>query len=214
MKKIILSASVMCADLLNLASSLKSLETIGIDALHIDIIDGQFAPSMPLGIDTIKQLKKATNIPFDVHIMSINNEFFINEMINIKAERIVFHLETSIHLDRELNLIKQAGLSCGVAITPATSLNSLDYILDKCDVVTLMLINPGFATNKNETQVNYALKKVSDLRKMIDERNLDTLIQVDGRVSLETIPQLIKAGADDLVLGSTSLFIIPFLWLW
>ncbi len=207
MKNIILSPSVMCADLLNLESSVKKLEEIGVDSLHVDILDGKFSPSMPLGIDTVKKLKAATKLPFDVHIMSTNNEFFIKEMIEIGAERIAFHLESSIHIDRELNLIKNAGLKAGVAITPATPLSALEYIIDKCDVVVLMLINPGFATDKGEQQVPYAIKKVQDLRKMIDERNLDTVIQVDGRVSLETIPGLIKAGADDLVLGSTSLFI-------
>ncbi len=207
MRKILLSPSVMCGDLLNLETSVKELETIGVDSLHVDILDGKFSPSMPLGIDTIKKLKAVTNLPFDVHIMSTNNEFYIQEMIEIGAERIAFHLESSIHIDRELNLIKNAGLKAGVAITPATSLSSLEYILEKCDVVVLMLINPGFATDKGEKQVTYAKQKVRDLRKMIDERNLNTLIQVDGRVSLDTIPGLIEAGADDLVLGSTSLFI-------
>ncbi len=207
MKNIILSPSVMCADLLNLEDSVKELEMIGIDSLHVDILDGKFSPSMPLGIDTIKKLKTKTSLPFDVHIMSTNNEFFIKEMIEIGAERIAFHIESSIHVDRELNLIKNAGLKAGVAITPATPLADLEYILEKCDVVVLMLINPGFATDKGEKQVPYATRKVADLRRMIDERGLDTVIQVDGRVSLETIPQLIEAGADDLVLGSTSLFI-------
>ncbi len=207
MKKIVLSPSVMCTDLLNLETAVKELEKINVDSLHIDILDGAFSPSMPLGIDTIKQLKTKTKLPFDVHIMSTNNEYFINEMISIGAERISFHLETSNHIDREIKLIKNAGLKVGVAINPATSLNTLDYILPQCDVIILMLINPGFATMKGEKQVSYATTKIRELKQMIDTKNLSTKIQVDGRVSLATIPDLIAAGADDLVLGSTSLFI-------
>ncbi len=207
MKKIVLSPSVMCTDLLNLETSVKELEQINVDSLHIDILDGAFSPSMPLGIDTVKQLKKKTKLPFDVHIMSMNNEYFIKEMISIGAERISFHLETSHHIDREINLIKNAGLKVGVAINPATSLNTLDYVLPQCDVIILMLINPGFATMKSENQVSYATQKIMELKKIIKQKGLSTKIQVDGRVSLATIPDLIAAGADDLVLGSTSLFI-------
>ena len=207
MKKIAISPSVMCADLVNLENSIKELEAIGVDSLHIDLIDGLFSPSMPLGIDTVKKLRKITNMEFDVHIMSMNNELFINEMLDIGAESITFHYESSFHTDRLINLVKRSGAKVGVALNPATSLSVLDYILPQCDSILLMLINPGFATDKGEKQVSYADKKVKDLSELIRKNNLDTKIQVDGRVSLETIPGLVKAGADSLVVGSTSLFI-------
>jgi len=207
MKKIILSPSIMCADLANLEQSIKEIEQFGVDSLHIDILDGAFSPSMPLGIDTIKKMRSATDMNFDVHIMSLNNEYFINEVLNIGVQSVSFHYESSLHVDRYVNLIKKAGNKVGVALNPMTSLSALDYILPEIDFVTLMLINPGFATDASEKQVPYATKKVQDLRKLIDELALDVKIQVDGRVSLETIPALIEAGADDLVLGSTSMFI-------
>lgn len=207
MKKIAISPSVMCADLVNLERSIKELEAIGVDSLHIDLIDGLFSPSMPLGIDTVKKLRKITNMEFDVHIMSMNNELFINEMLDIGAESISFHYESSFHTDRLINLVKKGGAKVGIALNPATSLSVLDYILPQCDSVLLMLINPGFATDKSEKQVNYADKKVKDLYELIKRNNLDVKIQVDGRVSLETIPKLVSAGADSLVVGSTSLFI-------
>ena len=207
MKKIAISPSVMCADLVNLENSIKELEAIGVDSLHIDLIDGLFSPSMPLGIDTVKKLRKITNMEFDVHIMSMNNELFINEMLDIGAESITFHYESSFHTDRLINLVKRSGAKVGVALNPATSLSVLDYILPQCDSILLMLINPGFATDKGEKQVSYADKKVKDLSELIRKNNLDVKIQVDGRVSLETIPKLVSAGADSLVVGSTSLFI-------
>lgn len=206
MRKITLSPSVMCMDLTNLEKSIREIESIGIDALHIDIIDGAFSPSMPLGIDTVKKLRSITDLPFDVHIMSLNNEYFINEILDIGVQHITFHYETSLHVDRYINLIKERGVGVGVALNPATSLSTLDYILPQVDLIMLMLINPGFATNKNEKQVSYAKQKVEDLRKLIDDKGYDATIQVDGRVSLDTIPMLVKAGADNLVLGSTSLF--------
>ncbi|MFD1415771.1 ribulose-phosphate 3-epimerase [Oceanobacillus jeddahense] len=207
MKKITLSPSIMCADLVNLEQSIKELEQNGLEKVHIDVIDGKFSPSMPLGIETIKRMREVTDMDFDVHIMSTNNEYFIEEMINIGVQGITFHYETSLHTDRYINLIKESGAKAAVALNPATSISVLDYTLESLDMVCLMLINPGFATNKGEKQVPYAMKKIKDLKETIAGRSLHTSIQVDGRVSLTTIPELVKAGADDLVLGSTSLFI-------
>ena len=206
-RKITIAPSIMCADLCNLERSVKQLENEGLDTLHIDVIDGYFSPSMPLGIDTIKQLRKITDMDFDVHIMANNNEYFIQEMLEIGVQQISFHIETSTHTDRYIQLIKDYNTRVGIALNPATPLSVLDYVLPQCDTILLMLINPGFATNKSEKQVSYATKKVEDLHRIISEKKLTTNIEVDGRVSLETIPQLVKAGANILVAGSTSLFI-------
>lgn len=206
-REVIISPSIMSADLCNLEKSVKEIERVGINTLHIDVIDSAFSPSMPLGIDTIKQLRKITNLDFDVHIMANNNEFFIQEMINIGVQQISFHLESSLHIDRYMNLIRKSGAKVGVALNPSTSLSALDYVLPQCDTVLLMLINPGFATDKNEKQISYAAQKVKDLNQLIKAKGMNTKIEVDGRVSLESIPGLVEAGADILVAGSTSLFI-------
>ncbi|MBH8590102.1 ribulose-phosphate 3-epimerase [Paenactinomyces guangxiensis] len=197
----------MCADLCNLEKSVEEIKRAGLDTLHIDIIDGAFSPSMPLGIDTVKQLRNITDLDFDVHIMAYNNEFFIQEMLNIGVQQISFHLESGIHIDRYINLIRKNGVKVGAALNPATPLCTLDYVLPQVDTVLLMLINPGFATDQNESQVSYAVKKVGDLSQLIKKRGLDTRIEVDGRVSLDTIPGLVRAGADILVAGTTSLFL-------
>ncbi|WP_394173172.1 ribulose-phosphate 3-epimerase [Guptibacillus hwajinpoensis] len=205
-KGITIAPSIMCADLCNLEKSVREIEEAGLDTLHIDIIDGAFSPSMPLGINTIEQLRNITDMKFDIHIMANTNEFFIQEMLKIGVHQITFHLETSLHTDRYINLIKKHDTKVGVALNPSTSLSELDYVLPQCDTVLLMLINPGFATDKGEKQVSYAAEKVEDLSKLIQSLGLDTKIEVDGRVSLETIPTLVRAGADILVAGSTSLF--------
>ena len=152
-RRITIAPSIMCADLCNLEKSVKELEKEGLDTLHVDVIDGYFSPSMPLGIDTIKQLRKVTDMNFDVHIMANNNEFFIQEMIRIGVQQISFHIETSVHIDRCIQLIRKNGIKVGVALNPATSLSVLEYVLPQCDTILLMLINPGFATDKNEKQV-------------------------------------------------------------
>lgn len=206
MKNITLSPSIMCADLVNLEAGVRELEELGMDTLHIDIIDGDFSPSMPLGIETVKRLREITDMNFDIHIMSTNNEYFIKEMLEIGVQSVTFHLETSLHVDRFINLIKNSDAKVGIALNPATPIETLDIVLEEIDMVCLMLINPGFATNKGEKQVPYALKKINKLKSYIEERNVDVDIQVDGRVSLETIPDLVEAGASNLVLGSTSLF--------
>lgn len=209
MKKsnVILSPSIMCADLVNLEKGITELSAGGFDTLHIDIIDGSFSPSMPLGIETVKRMREITDMRFDVHIMSTNNEYFIAEMLNIGVQSITFHHETSLHIDRLIKMIKQEGVKAAIALNPATPFLHLEYVLAELDMICLMLINPGFATNKNEKQVAYALDKISNLKKYLTEKKQNVSIQVDGRVSLDTITDLVKAGADNLVLGSTSLFI-------
>ncbi|GGN64078.1 MULTISPECIES: ribulose-phosphate 3-epimerase [Oceanobacillus] len=206
-KNITIAPSLMSADLCNLERSIREIEKEGIDTLHLDLIDGHFSPSMPLGIDTIKQLRKITDMNFDVHIMSHNNEFFIEEMVKVGVQQITFHIESSTHIDRNIQLIKKNGIKAGVALNPSTSLTVLDYVLPECDTILLMLINPGFATDKNEQKVAYSIQKVKDLYELIQTKQLSTKIEVDGRVSLEAIPDLVRAGADILVAGSTSLFL-------
>lgn len=204
--KIMITPSIMCTDLCNLESSVQKIQNVGFNTLHIDVIDSHFSPSMPLGLDTIKQLRKVTDMNFDVHVMSENNTFFIKELLEIGVQQITFHIESSIHVDYCIKLIKNEDVKVGIALNPSTSLSLLDYILPQCDTILLMLINPGFATNKNETQVFYAQKKIEDLNKTIESKNLNTNIQVDGRVSLDTVANLSKAGANIFVAGSTSLF--------
>ena len=201
-----LSASLICSDLCNLEQSVKEIDQLGIDLLHVDLIDGYFSPSMPLGLDMLSELRSKTDMPFDVHIMAEKNDFFVNEMIKLSVQRICFHYESEMHVDWMLNKIRKAGIKAGVALTPSTQISVLDYVIESCDFVMLMLINPGFAGNAGEQQVPYAIEKIRDCKKLIESKGLNTEIEIDGRVSTARIPELIMAGANILVLGSSSLF--------
>ena len=203
---IISPSLISCCDLCNLEQSVYQLEEAGISMLHIDILDGHFSPSMPLGLDTVRQLRKKTAIPFETHLMVTQNAFFVDELLDIGVEQIVFHAETEPHVDRMLNHIHAHGVRAGVALRPATSLSVLDYVLDQCDSVLLMLINPGYAQNRSEGQVSYADRKVRQLREMIRTRGLDTKIILDGRISRENMAAYGPEGiADIFVAGSTCL---------
>ena len=201
-----LMPSLICLDLCNLESSVRELESIGVDMLHVDILDGHFSPSMPIGIDTVAQLRKKTNLHFDAHLMVESNEFFIEQMISIKCERICFHLETAKHPDLLLRTIKKADIKAGIALKPSTPIHLLEDIIYECDYILLMMINPGYAGQNSEVQITYAREKIKKCMDLIDKSGLNIPIQVDGRVSLENLPMLLKNGATDIVCGTGTLF--------
>ena len=195
----------MC-DLCNLEGSVRALEQAGIEMLHVDILDGHFSPSMPLGLDTVRQLRKKTDMIFDVHLMTTAHDFFVEELLDIGVQQLVFHGEMEPHMDNRLNQIHKAGVKAGVALKPATPLNTLEYVLEKCDAVLLMLINPGYAQSKAEGQVPYAARKVRELHEMITSRGLDTKVILDGRISKQNMADFAPEGlADIFVAGSTCL---------
>ena len=206
-EKCILAPSLISVcDMCNLESSVKQLEEAGIEMLHVDILDGHFSPSMPLGLDTVRQLRKKTDLFFDVHVMTTAHDFFIAELLDIGVQNIVFHSEMEPHLDNRLNQIRKAGVRAGVALKPGTSLSMLDYVLEKCDSVLLMLINPGYAQDKSEGQVPYAARKVRELHDRIASRRLDTKVILDGRISKSNMLEFGPGGlADIFVAGSTCL---------
>lgn len=202
-KKCIISPSLICLDMCNLESQIRILESCGIEMLHVDILDGHFSPSMPLGLDTVRQLRAKTSLQFDCHVMVTEQDYFVDELLDIGVQQIVFHAETQPHIDGMLNRIHAKGVKAGVALRPATSLSTLDYVLEKCDTILLMLINPGYAFVKGEKQVSYADRKIRDLRKMINERGLGTKIEIDGRISAQNMIDYGKGDVDIFVAGST-----------
>ena len=204
-EKCIISPSLICLDMCNLESQVRILEQAGISMIHVDILDGHFSPSMPLGLDTVRQLRDRTDLAFDCHVMVTEQDYFVDELLDIGVQQIVFHGETQPHIDGMLNRIHAKGVRAGVALRPATPLSMVDYVLEKCDTVLLMLINPGYAFVKGEKQVDYAERKIHDLRKMIDDRGLDTKIEIDGRISRENMIRYGKNDVDLFVTGSTVL---------
>lgn len=204
-EKCTISPSLICLDMCNLESQVRILEQSGIKMLHVDILDGHFSPSMPLGLDTVRQLRAKTDLFFDCHVMVEDQDFFVDELLDIGVQQIVFHAETQPHIDGMINRIHAKGVKAGVALKPSTPLSTVEYVLEKCDTVLLMLINPGYAFVKGEKQVVYADRKIRELRKMINERGLDTKIELDGRISPDNIRTYGKDQADLFVTGSTCL---------
>lgn len=199
-----LSASLMCADLLNLESHVRRLEAMGVHYLHFDLMDAHFTPNMPIGLAVVEQLHGRTHLPFDAHLMVEENDLFIRNLLPLGVRMISVHAESTRRLDRTLSLIREGGALAGVALNPATPLDVLDYVLEKLDFVLIMTVNPGFAGQKLIPQT---LRKIADCRRYLDERGFTEIpIQVDGNVSFENIPKMVAAGADILVLGSSSLY--------
>lgn len=202
-RQVEIAPSMMCADLCHLEADVRRLEALGIEYLHMDIMDAHFVPNMPLGLETLRRLRPKTALPFDAHLMVENNSFFIRELVQIGVQLISVHAETCLHLDRTLSLIRDHGVRAGVALNPATPLSVLEYVLEKTDFVLLMTVNPGYAGQK---LVPSTLEKIAQCREMIDRSGLKIAIQVDGNVSFENIPKMVAAGADILVAGTSSLF--------
>ena len=201
-----ISPSLICMDLVNLETSVKELEAAGCEMLHVDVLDGYFSPSMPIGLDTIRQLRKKTDLYFDAHVMAVDNTYFMEELADIGVGRMCFQAETERHLSRKLSWLKEKGIEAGVALAPGTSVETLRYVLEQCDFVLLMMINPGFASSAGETMLSGMKEKISDLRKLIEEQKTDTTITIDGRTYLDVIPDYMRRGASTFVAGTSALF--------
>lgn len=195
--------SLITLDLCNLESQVRIVEQEGFDMLHVDILDGHFSPSMPLGLETVGQLRDRTDLAFDCHLMVTEQDYFVDSLLDIGVQQLVFHAETQPHIDGMINRIHAKGCRAGIALKPATPLSTLEYVLEKCDTVLLMLINPGYAFVKGEKPVPYGERKIMELRKMIDDRGLKTKISVDGRISPEIVRKYGAGTVDQFVLGST-----------
>ncbi|MDR3708783.1 MAG: ribulose-phosphate 3-epimerase [Capsulimonadaceae bacterium] len=195
--------SVMCADMRRLGEEVKRLEMAGADLLHFDIMDGHFVPNMPLGLSVIAQLRNQTSLPFEVHLMVDDNEFFIGKLLEMGVESISIHAESSQHLDRSLSAIRSGGAKAGVALNPATPLDTLSYVTERFDYVLLMTVNPGFA---GQAIVPSALRKIADCRDFLRTTGVNVPIEADGNVSFEAIPDMVAAGANVLVAGTSSVF--------
>lgn len=199
-----LSASVMCADLLNMAKELQEIEAAGINYLHCDIMDNHFVPNLMLPMEMLNKLRAGTNLPFDYHIMAENPESII-EKLDVRENDIVsVHYESTNHLQKVISFIKERGAKACAAINPATPIEALSEILPELDFVLLMTVNPGFSGQK---MTPGSMGKISRLRKMLNDKGFkNILIEVDGNCSFENVPKMYSAGADVFVVGTSSVF--------
>ena len=194
-----IAPSILSADFANLGADIKTVEQEGIKYLHIDVMDGKFVPSISFGMPFITSIRKNTDMIFDVHLMIEEPERYIGEFAKCGADIITVHAEACLHLDRVIEQIKECGCKAAVALNPATPLSAVEYVLDKLDMVLIMSVNPGFGGQK---YIPYATEKIKALKSMIAERNLATLIEVDGGVNASNVQEITDAGVDIAVMGS------------
>lgn len=205
MKKTI-SPSLICMDLCNLESEVRSLETLGCDMLHVDIIDGVYSSDMPLGIETVRRLRKLTNLTFDAHLMSVNNTPYVELLLESGVDRLCFHTEYEARPTILLRKIKSAGIKAGIAISPETTIDSIEYLLPLCDFVLLMRIDAGYAHLPGQIVYPQINEKISMLKKYMEKYNISLEIEVDGRVGFDETEELLKEGVNTFVSGSKGLF--------
>lgn len=194
-----ISPSILSADFSNLREEIIKTVEGGADYIHLDIMDGLFVPNITFGAPVIKKLRKITDKPFDVHLMIEKPERFIEDFVKAGADIITVHQEASVHLHRTIQQIKSHGIKAGVSLNPATPIETIEYILNDIDMVLIMTVNPGFG---GQSLIREMKNKVMKLRKIIEERNLDIDIQVDGGIKLENIEEVKSWGANIFVVGS------------
>ncbi|UBM58587.1 ribulose-phosphate 3-epimerase [Marinilongibacter aquaticus] len=195
----IIAPSILAADFANLQKDIQLVNDSAADWFHIDVMDGVFVPNISFGMPVIKAISQLAKKPLDVHLMIVQPERYIEEFAKLGAEIISVHHEACTHLHRTVAQIKEAGCKAGVVLNPATPISVLEDILDDCDLILLMSVNPGFGGQKF---IQRTIEKVKSLKAMIDARNLDTIIEVDGGVNDQTGKALVDAGANALVAGS------------
>lgn len=195
----IVSPSVLAADFANLERDVKMLNESSADWIHIDIMDGVFVPNISFGLPVMKAIHKHAKKPLDVHLMIVNPDQYVADFKEAGAAFLTVHYEACTHLHRTLQNIKSHGMKAGVALNPHTPVNVLQDVIQDIDLVLIMSVNPGFGGQKF---IQHAIKKVSDLKALINETGANTIIEVDGGVNTDTGEQLVYAGADALVAGS------------
>jgi len=200
-----IAPSILSADFTRLGEEIRAVELGGASVIHVDVMDGHFVPNISIGVPVVESLRKATRLPLDVHLMIGRPEEYVEAFAKAGADRILVHQEATVHLDRLLTSIREHGAEAGAVINPATPVVMLSEVLDKLDTVLVMSVNPGFGGQKF---IPGALEKIRQLRELRARYNDAFRIEVDGGVGPENTGELVLAGADTLVAGS-SIFHTP-----
>lgn len=199
MQEIQIAPSILSADFSQLGNEIRAVDTAGADVIHVDVMDGHFVPNITIGPLVVEAARRVTRKVLDVHLMISDPGVYIDAFADAGADWITVHVEACNHLHRVIAQIKQRGLKAGVVLNPATSLSTLDYILEDLDLVMLMSVNPGFG---GQSFIPSSLEKIWQLRQRIDALGLDAGIEVDGGISSKNIEEVAQAGANIFVAGS------------
>lgn len=192
--------SILSADFARLADDIAKVESAGIRMLHVDVMDGHFVPNITLGPPVVKSVRKVTKLTLDCHLMITNPDQYIGPFVEAGADQLSVHQEVCPHLDRTLRTIQSEGARAGVVLNPSTPVSTLDDVLDVMDFVLVMSVNPGFGAQRF---IPNALKKIAALARKRSELGLQFAIEIDGGVSLDNVGEIVRAGCDWLVAGSS-----------
>lgn len=196
----LIAPSLLSADFGKLSEEVKLAEEAGADIIHIDVMDGLFVPNITIGPIVVEAIKKSTNLPLDVHLMIVNPDKYIERFIEAGADILTVHVEASLHLHRTIWSIKDKGIKAGVSLNPATPLYSVEEIIEDLDLILIMSVNPGFG---GQSFIPSSMDKIRRARSLINKNNKsNTLLEVDGGVKISNAKEIVKAGADILVMGS------------
>lgn len=196
----LIAPSVLAADFAKLPAQIELINQSNADWFHLDVMDGRFVPNITFGMFIIEAISRIATKPLDVHLMIVEPEKYIEQFRKAGAEVITVHYEACTHLHRTLQQIKATGAKAGIALNPHTPVSVLEDIIDDADLVCLMSVNPGFG---GQAFINQTYEKIRKLKKMISDNHSNTLIEIDGGVGLNNYKDLLKAGADVLVAGSS-----------
>lgn len=194
-----LAPSILAADFSKLGEEIKKLDEAGADIIHIDIMDGNFVPNISFGLPVVRDIRKYTKLPFDVHLMIEEPSKYVEQFAKVGADIISIHYEADRHIDRTLNYIKSLGVKAAVAINPGTPTTVLRDLMNIADMVVIMSVNPGFGGQK---YIDYSYDKIREIKSYADKLGRDILIEVDGGVDKDNIKKVKDAGANVIVAGS------------